>query len=195
LNILEGFRPGFQDISAGTAEDADMTVSPGPPPAVSYGRAPGRLRSAAAESLLGDRFLRQSIRLFALLIFISHWAVFVAAQDFAVYPSAHPDDKAARAASAADLGVECRVFISGDSFEKIYVFYHSRYKELTSPFPGQKLPDGRVVKWAFFVLDGTSSLSRSRYWMKVQWPAIDSVNDAGEFTNVRDSVIEVIRKP
>jgi hypothetical protein len=144
----------------------------------------------------GDPFLRQSIRLFALLIFISHWIVFASAQDFEVYPGARPDDKAARAASAANPGVECRVFISGDSFEKIYAFYRSRYKELASPFPGQKLPDGRIVKWAFFILDGTSSLSRSRYWIKVQRPAIDSVNDTGEFTNVRDiSVIEVIRKP
>jgi hypothetical protein len=32
--------------------------------------------------------------------------------------------------------------------------------------------------------------------MKIQRPAIDSVNEAGEFANVRDiSVIEVIHKP
>ena len=140
--------------------------------------------------------MRQSIRLFALLMFMCNLANFAAAQNVAVYPGAHPDDKAGRAASAANPGVECRVFISGDSFEKIYAFYRSRYNELTSPFPGQKLSDGRVVKWAFFILDGASSLSRSRYWMRVQRPAIDSVNNAGEFTNIRDiSVIEVIRKP
>ena len=140
--------------------------------------------------------MRQSIRLIVLLMLTSHLAIFAAAQDVAVYPGAHPDDKAGRAASAANPGVECRVFISGDSFENIYAFYRSRYKEFTSPFPRQELPDGRVVKWAFFILDGASSLSRSRYWIKVQRPAIDSVNDTGEFTNVRDiSVIEVIRKP
>jgi hypothetical protein len=162
LNILEGFRPGFQDISAGSGEDADMTVSPKPLPAVNYGRALERLRSATADPYKGDPFLRQSIRLVALLIFMSHWGIFAAAQDFAVYPAAHPYDKADRAVSAANPGVECRVFITGDSFEKIYTFYRSRYKELTPPFPGQKLPDGRIVKWAFFILDGASSLSRSR---------------------------------
>jgi hypothetical protein len=126
---------------------------------------------------------------------MSHCAAFAGAQNFAAYPGAHPDDESNRAVAAANPGVECRVFITGDSFEKIYAFYRSRYKEIILPLPEQKLPDGRVVKWAFFILDGASSLSRSRYWMKIQRPAIDSVNDAGDFTNIRDiSVIETLRK-
>jgi hypothetical protein len=175
LNILEGFRPGFQDISARQAQDAGMTAPPqGSTKSiqpVSCGQAAERLRFDAADNV-------------------------ALAQDFALYPGAHSDDKADRSVSAANPGVECRVFVTGDSFEKIYAFYRGRYKEFAFPLPEQKLPDGRVVKWAFFILDGASSLSRSRYWMKIQRPAIDSVNDAGEFTNIRDiTVIETLRKP
>jgi hypothetical protein len=163
---------------------------------VSCGQAAERLRFDAADPNKGDPSLRQSVRLFILLVFLSHAANVALAQDFALYPGAHSDDKADRSVSAANPGVECRVFDTGDSFEKIYAFYRGRHKEFAFPLPEQKLPDGRVVKWAFFILDGASSLSRSRYWMKIQRPAIDSVNDAGEFTNIRDiTVIETLRKP
>lgn len=138
----------------------------------------------------------QSIRLFTIFMFALAVGILSRAQSFAAYPGARPDEKASRASSAVTPGVECRVFTTYDSFDKVYAFYRGKYKEFTAPFPHQKLPDGREVKWSFFILDGAADLAHSRSWMKIQRPAIDSVNDDGDFINVRDiSVIETVRKP
>src|SRR5438034_978387 len=119
-----------------------------------------------------------------------------AAQDFKQYPGSKLEEKAGRQASAAAKGLECQVYTTGDSFDKVYAFYKGLYKEFPTPFPAQNLPGGKEVKWAFFILDGGKDLSRSKYWMKIQRPYIGTIAEDGsaDFKDIRDvSVIQTVR--
>lgn len=137
---------------------------------------------------------RLSSKIIAQFFILAAAALPVAAQEFQPYPGSKLDEKAGRQASSIAKNKECRVYATGDSFEKVYSFYKARYREITSPFPRQKLPNGTDVKWAFFVLDDGKTLSRSRFWMKIQRPYIGDVDDAAEFKDVRDvSVIQTVR--
>jgi hypothetical protein len=118
------------------------------------------------------------------------------AQDFKQYPGSRLDEQAGRQASAAAKGLECQVYATGDSFDKVYAFYKGLYKEFSTPFPTQKLPNGQEVKWAFFILDGGKDLSHSKYWMKIQRPYIGTIagDGRGDFKDIRDvSVIQTVR--
>ena len=117
------------------------------------------------------------------------------AQNFEQYPGSKLDEKAGRQASAATQGLECQVYTTNDGFDKVHAFYKGLYKEFPTPFPAQKLPDGKEVKWAFFILDGGRDLSRSKYWMKIQRPYIGTIGNSGaDFKDIRDvSVIQTVR--
>jgi peptidoglycan hydrolase-like amidase len=117
------------------------------------------------------------------------------AQDFKPYPGSRLDEKASQQASAVDKGTEVQVYTTGDAFEKVRGFYTSLYREVAVPFPKPTLPNGKEVKWAFFVLDGGKDLMHSNYWMKVQRPYIGTVDDEADFQDVRDiSVIQTVRR-
>jgi hypothetical protein len=64
------------------------------------------------------------------------------AQDVKPYPGSRFDDKPGQQASAVEKGMKVRVYTAGDSFEKVYDFYKSLYKEVAVPFPKQTLPNG-----------------------------------------------------
>lgn len=119
-----------------------------------------------------------------------------AAQDFKQYPGSKLDEQAGRQASPASKGLACQVYTTNDAFDKVYAFYKSLYTELPTPFPAQKLPNGKEVKWAFFILDGGKDLSRSKYWMKIQRPYIGTIgNDGSDFKDIRDaSVIQTVHR-
>ncbi|HKF05243.1 MAG TPA: hypothetical protein VKB49_23190 [Candidatus Sulfotelmatobacter sp.] len=139
-----------------------------------------------------QRFLTKLTVYFFVLLIAGTWSV---AQDFKPYPGSRFDDKASQQASAFEQGMEVQVYRSGDNFEKIYSFYKSLYREVAVPFPKQMLPDGKEVKWAFFVLDGGKDLMHSNYWMKVQRPYIGAVDDEANFEDVRDiSVIQTVHR-
>ena len=118
------------------------------------------------------------------------------AQDFTPYPGSKADESAGRQASAATSGIQCEVYTSGDSFDKIYAFYKGLYREVRTPFPSQKLPNGEELRWAFFILDAGKDLSHSHYWMKIQRPYIGTIGDGdAEFKDIRDvSAIQTVRK-
>jgi hypothetical protein len=119
-----------------------------------------------------------------------------AAQDFKQYPGSTLDEQAGHQASAVAKGLESQVYTTDDGFDKVYAFYKSLYKEFPTPFPSQKLPGGKEVKWAFFILDGGKDLSRSKYWMKIQRPYIGTIAEdgRGDFKDIRDvSVIQTVR--
>jgi hypothetical protein len=61
-------------------------------------------------------------------------------QNFKPYPGSKVDEKASSQVSDAARGVESQVYTTGDSFEQIYDFYKSLYKEVLTPFPAQRLP-------------------------------------------------------
>jgi hypothetical protein len=118
------------------------------------------------------------------------------AQDFKQYPGSKLDEQAGRQASAVAKGLECQVYTTNDGFDKVYAFYKGLYKEFPTPFPVQKLPGRKEVKWAFFILDGGKDLSRSKYWMKIQRPYIGTIAEdgRGDFKDIRDvSVIQTVR--
>ena len=117
------------------------------------------------------------------------------AQDFKPYPGSQLDGKASQQVSAIKKGTEVQVYTTGDTFEKVYGFYNALYKEAAVPWPKQTLPNGKEVKWAFFILDGAKDLIHSNYWMKVQRPYIGTVDDEANFQDVRDmSAIQTIRR-
>jgi hypothetical protein len=117
------------------------------------------------------------------------------AQDFKPYPGSRHEEKTSQQASAVDKELDVQVYTTGDSFEKVYGFYKSVYKEVAVPFPKQKFPNGEELKWAFFVLDGAKDLMHSRYWMKVQRPYVRTVDEEGKFQDVRDmSAIQTVRR-
>ena len=135
-------------------------------------------------------------RFLSQLVIAGTMAIVLSAQNFDTYPGAGSDEKAGRAASAQSRGTDSRVFTTSDPFEKVHAFYRTRYKEFAPPFPRPVSPDGQDVKWAFFILDGAHDLMHSKHWMKIQRPAINTVDESGEFRSVRDvTVIQTVRRP
>jgi len=115
------------------------------------------------------------------------------AQDFKPYPGAKLEEKYSKQASRS--GMTCQVFVSNDSFEKVYAFYKGAYREHTWPVSPPKLPTGREIQWAYFLLDGAKDLAHSKYWLKIQRPFIGTVNDELDFKDIRElSLIQVVRR-
>jgi hypothetical protein len=112
------------------------------------------------------------------------------AQDFKPYAGSKLDEKATREASATAPGKVSEVYTTSDSFDKVYAFYKALYKEFAMPRQPPKQPSGQQIKWAFFILDGGTNLSNSKYWMKIQRPYIGGVDGS----DTRDiTVIQTIR--
>jgi hypothetical protein len=117
------------------------------------------------------------------------------AQDFKQYPGSKLDDKASREASSTKSGIDCQVFTTPDSFDKLYAFYKAMYKEQAWPVHPPKLPSGQEIRWAFFLIDGAKDLAHSKLWMKIQRPYIGTVDGNLDFKDIRDiSVIQTVHK-
>jgi hypothetical protein len=112
------------------------------------------------------------------------------AQDFKPYAGSKLDEKASREASAAAPGKESAVFTTGDALDKVHAFYKGLYKEYTMRSIGPKLPSGQQVKWAFFILDGGTTLANSKLWLKIQRPYVGGADGQ----DIRDiTVIQTVR--
>jgi hypothetical protein len=112
------------------------------------------------------------------------------AQDFKPYTGSKADEKASREASAAAPGKQSEVYTTSDSFDKVYAFYKTLYKEFPMSSHAPKLPSGQPLKWAFFIIDGGTTLANSKYWMKIQRPYVGGVDGS----DVRDiTVIQTVR--
>jgi len=115
-----------------------------------------------------------------------------AAEQFEVYPGAVLDAPATKAASYGRT--QSQVYVTNDSYDRVYAFYKSRYKENPWPLPSATLPSGKKVQSAIFILDGAKNLATSKLWVKVQRPFIFTVSkETGEFEDIRDvSVIQSV---
>jgi hypothetical protein len=113
------------------------------------------------------------------------------AQELKLFPGSQLDEKASREASQAAPGKESQVYTTSESFDKVYAFYKSLYKQDTKMRAGgPTLPSGQQVQWAFFLIDGGSSLASSKYWMKVQYPYVGG-SDGKDIRNV--TIIQSVR--
>jgi hypothetical protein len=121
------------------------------------------------------------------------WAVSAAAE-FKVYPGARRDLQLEQGVKKdpRNQGVESEVYLTPDSFEKVYQFYKGvgTEDESTKSF-GPTLPDGRKVQWAFFTFDGAKGISSATVWAKIQRPTVVDV----EYKDIRDiTSIQLVRK-
>ena len=102
------------------------------------------------------------------------------AGDFKVYPGAKLDEQltkeAVQQAAQANVDSKPSIYVTDDSFDKVYSFYQVIGKEYQMPYakPGkvQRLPSGKELKAAFFIFDGASDLAGSKQWIKIQRPYI-----------------------
>ncbi len=117
------------------------------------------------------------------------------------YPGAKIDQAAteqARLATVNQPGIDKTVYLTGDSFDKVYAYFKKNGKELKVIGAGtRKLPNGQELREAFFILDRADTLVSSKNWVKVQRPYI------GEFGlskngpakgDIRDTTAIVVTK-
>jgi hypothetical protein len=133
------------------------------------------------------------------------------ASDFKVYPNAKLDQVEMQKYQAQLSGLDAQtrkmvgvqsIYTTNDDFQKVYAFYKNLYKEtdLNIKKTNTPMPGGKMLNDAFFCLDGSDSIAKSKYWMKIQNPFIGDAKlsprsgDPG-FNDVRNiTVISVVKK-
>ena len=113
------------------------------------------------------------------------------AQSLKTYPGSQRDEKASVEASKTAPDKASDVYTTSDPFDTVFAFYKALYKQDTKmPAAGPKLPSGKQVQWAFFIIDGGENLRTSKYWMKIQRPYIGGTDGS----DTRDlTVIQAVR--
>jgi hypothetical protein len=134
--------------------------------------------------------MRRSVLVLVAGMLVASVNVLFSAQDFKPYAGSKLDDKASREASAATPGKQSEVYTTTDPMDKVYAFYKGLYKEFPMRSTGPKLPSGQQVKWAFFIVDGGTTLANSKLWMKIQRPYVGGADGQ----DVRDiTLIQTVR--
>jgi hypothetical protein len=134
------------------------------------------------------------------VIMIFSFSLFAA--EFKPYPKAKLHEKATRdgmeIAAQMKQKIKVEVYTTDEAFEKVYEFYKSAAAEYKMPYhtpEGQKLPSGQILKEAFFIFDGAKDLTASKFWIKVQRPAIGLTKEDLQNNTIRDvTVITVSAK-
>ena len=130
------------------------------------------------------------IRLILAALLVASFTSISLAQDFKPYPGSKHDDTASREASKAAPNKQSEVYTTNDSFEKVYAYYSGLYKETKLRSTPPKAPSGQQIKWAFFIVDGGTSMLNSKLWFKIQSPYIGGADGS----DVRDlTVIQLVR--
>jgi hypothetical protein len=113
-------------------------------------------------------------RLIALVL-LSLPAV-VLGQESRRYRGAKVDQAATEEAqrqAATDPGLEVTVYVTADSFDKVYDFYKGFAHEFHMLGKRvRKLSTGQELRDAFFLLDDAKDLVNSKRWIKIQRPFI-----------------------
>jgi hypothetical protein len=134
--------------------------------------------------------MRKSVLFLVAGMLVASVNILCLAQDFKPYPGSKLDEKASRDASAAAPGKQSEVYTTDDALDKVYSFYKGLYKEYTMRSTGPRLPSGQQVKWAFFILDGGSTLANSKLWLKIQRPYVGGADGQ----DIRDiTIIQTVR--
>ncbi len=136
---------------------------------------------------------KMGVLLYAAVLVIS--LAVSATAGFLVYPGAQRDQQLEQMVKKDpnNQGVESEVYLTPDPFQKVYEFYKTigvedeTMKRVRTP----KLPNGTAVQWAFFIFDGSKSISSSKFWLKIQRPTVVDL----AFKDIRDvTSIQVARK-
>ena len=114
------------------------------------------------------------------ILIVSLTLTVVYAEDFKVYPGAKLDEQltkeAVQQAAQANVDSKPSIYVTDDSFDKVYGFYQGIGKEYQMPYAKpdkvQRLPSGKELKGAFFIFDGASDLASSKKWIRIQRPYI-----------------------
>jgi len=126
----------------------------------------------------------------------------VSAQDVKIYPGATQFTPPAteKAMQAMPPGATETIYFTNDSFGKVVAFYKTLGKVHTPPYlkKGATLPSGQPLKETFFIFDGSTTLTFSKSWAKIQRPYVGAIDLEGatpEAHDVRDvTAIFIIEK-
>ena len=118
-----------------------------------------------------------------------------ATAEFAIYPGAQRDQQLEQMVKKDPNSplVDSEIYLTPDPFQKVYEFYKpiGVEDENMRKLPAPKLPNGAAIQWAFFTLDGAKTISRSKFWLKIQRPTVADPT----FKDIRDvTSIQVARK-
>jgi hypothetical protein len=122
------------------------------------------------------------------------------AQQVKLYPGARLDEAAtneARAATANQPGIDVTVYMTEDSFDKVYAYFKKNSKEYkVIGARARKLPNGQALRDAFFILDEGDSLVTSKRWVKLQRPYIGQygLSKSGVNNEIRDITAIVLTR-
>jgi hypothetical protein len=116
--------------------------------------------------------------------------------DSKTYPNAKVEEKASMEAQKAldesgmFPGATVTIYVTSDSFEKVFEFYAkigNEYAATARKAGGRVLPDGRTLLEANFLLDKAKDLPSSRHWLKIQRPYLAKVTRSkGRITSYDD---------
>jgi hypothetical protein len=104
--------------------------------------------------------MKKAIFLLSIVIGLT-FSISIFAAEFKVYPGAKLDDQATKEVRQIDKTTSA-IYITDDSFDKVYAFY----KEIAEEY---KIP-GIGGQQAFFIFDGESDIMSSKLWIKIQRP-------------------------
>jgi hypothetical protein len=118
-----------------------------------------------------------------------------------IYPGARLDRTAtqqAKTSPATPPEVEIAVYTTADTFDKVFGFYQRNGKEYKAiGSRARKLPNGKELRDAFFILDDGRDLLTSKHWVKIQRPYIGQYglgrNGAGA-SDIRDVTAIVLTR-
>ena len=138
---------------------------------------------------------------FALLLAM---ATGMSAQGFQVYPGATKFTPPAteKALQAMPPNARETIYFTHDSFEKVVAFYKDLGKIHPPAFMknGAKLPGGQPLQETFFIFDGSTTLTLSNRWAKIERPYVGAIDLKGatpEYGDIRDvtAIFFIAKKP
>jgi hypothetical protein len=107
--------------------------------------------------------------------------------EFKLYPGAKTEAWTQKVVEQArKAGSDTDVYLTADSYEKVYAFYKAiapEYDFLSALLPGAGTPQPTPaepgdIKSAIFILDGAKGIESSKHWMKIQRPTIGDLGSA-----------------
>ncbi len=143
-----------------------------------------------------------ALKLAAASLLVLAMAAGVSAQDVKIYPGAKQftPPSTEKAMQAMPPGATETIYFTHDPYSKVVAFYQTLGKVHTPPWLklGATLPSGQALKETFYIFDGSTTLTFSKSWVKIQKPyvgAIDMEGTTPDYHDVRDvTAIFVIQK-